>query len=436
VIVRDTAARGKHFRLTRAGGAVRVEVEYRIRLAPGETMRFPEVEVVFHGGGWREGFNAYRAWVKSWYQPRGPRPEWAKRAFWARRDYPLGGSGHLFHVRENRYAFDDLLADAQSLGGADFIDISGWALSNSVGRVGDYPIELGGAADLAKNIGAAGVPTGLYFEGYLADKASKTGRRAAPAWQIIDENGSPRWWTGGAELFVCPYVAEVAQETGAAAVYLDEFGFGNKRCYATTHGHAPGVGTMEGELEMVRAVRRELAAAGRASTMLYIEETPPDAAAPYYDAAFCYALPMARVPPGAVKLNLWRFVFPDVRLWDMVSLGVHPRALPAEDMRLSLWHGNGAWLKGHVETWYGEENLAFLRRAHELLLRHADAFAGQAEPLVASPNPEVWINRFEGKTETVFTLFNASYRTVRMTFEGREVTIGPREVEVVASAAR
>ncbi len=446
VIVRDTEARGKRFRLRKAGAAVSAEVRYAVRLAPGETVRYPDVDVVFHGGGWREGFDAYRRWVGTWYVPRGPRPAWLRSAFWARRDYPVGGSGELFDVRAKRYTFDRLIRDSEAFGGADFIDISGWALSDKVGRVGDYPIELGGPADLARNIGGAqgrGIPTGLYFEGYLVDKNSQIGRRSGAAWQIIDAAGRPMWWQGESELFVCPYVAgwqkylagrvaSVAHQVGADAVYLDEFGFGNKRCYSSAHGHRPGVGTMEGELAMVGAVRRALNDAGRGSTALYIEETPPDAAAPYYDAAFCYALPMARTA-NPVKLNLWRFVFPDVRLWDMVSIGVHPRALPAEDFRLSLWHGNGAWLKGHTESWYGEDVLAFLRRAHGLLKQHAAAFAGKAEPLIASPHPDVLINRFQGKQETVYTLLNSSYRTVRFSFQGRDLAIAPREVEVVGA---
>ena len=289
VVVRDTAARGKHFRLHKTGATVRVEVLYTVTLEPGETQRYPDVEVSFHGGDWHQGFAAYRRWVASWYKPRGPRPAWLRAAFWARRDYPVGGTGHLFDERANHYRFCNLIRNSQALGGADFIDLSGWALSKSSGRVGDYPIELGGPEDLARNVASArskGVYTGLYFEGYLMDKGSRIGRHSGAEWQIIDATGRPKWWKGEAELFVCPYVqawqqylsgrvSEVARQVGAGAVYLDEYGFGHQRCYSTTHGHPPGVGTMQGELAMVHAVRRALDAAGRSETMLYIEETPP-----------------------------------------------------------------------------------------------------------------------------------------------------------------
>lgn len=445
VIVRDTEGRYKSFRLARQQASIRLEARYPVRLAPGETYRAPDVAVVSHGGDWREGFQAYREWVAQWYRPAGPRPEWLRSAFWCRRDYPIGGSGRLFDVSRNRYTFDDLIRDGQAFGGIDFIDISGWALSDSVGRVGDYPIELGGPADLRRNIALAaerGIPTGLYFEGYLIDKNSGIGRRSGEAWQLIDAAGRRMWWPGGSpELFVCPLIPEwqqylagrmaaVAREVGAQAVYLDEHGLGNRRCFSNTHGHAPGAGAIPGEIRMAGEVRRALDRAGLRQTAVYTEFNPVDAAAPCYDAAFCYALQHADPRLSTAKLNLWRFAFPDVRLWDMVSVGVHPRSLPAEDFRLSLWHGNGAWLKGHSETWYAEETLAFLRRARALLKQHAAAFGGAADPLVESPHRAVFVNRFRGGGRTVYTLFNSAYRTVRFSFLGRAHTLGPREVEV------
>ncbi len=448
LLVEDTEGRAKSFRLEKRGAVVHMVVQQKVRLAPGETYHAPEAVVEFHNGDWRQGFAAYRAWLKTWYKPAGPRPEWLGSAFFCRRDYPVGGSGRLFDVRANRYTFEDLLRDGEAFGGVDFIDISGWALSDKVGRVGDYPIELGGAGDLRKNMAWArerGVPTGLYFEGYLIDKNSEVGRRWGAAWQMVDAKGGPRWWPGGSpEMFVCPHVpawreylagriAAVAAEAGAAAVYIDEQGFADpgKNCFATSHGHPPGVGPLQGEIALAREVRRALDAAGQRAVMMYLEENPPDTLAPYYDAAFSYALPRADATLSPLKLNLFRFAFPDVRLWDMLSIGIHPRALSPEDFRLSLWHGNGVWLKGHSDTWYGEDLLAFLQRARQILRRHRAAFGGEAEPLVASPHPAVFIHRFTGGGETVYTLWNASFRTVRFSFLGRERTLGPRDVDVV-----
>lgn len=446
LLVRDTGGRFKTFRLSKRGTSTSLEVRYPVRLAPGETYRAPEAALVTHGGGWREGFEAYRQWLATWYKPAGPRPAWLRSAFWARRDYPVGGSGHLFDVRHNRYTFTELIRDGQAFGGIDFIDISGWALSDTVGRVGDYPIELGGPDDLRRNIALAfksGIPTGLYFEGYLIDRNSAIGRRSGEAWQMVDAAGRRMWWPGGSpELFACPLIpawqsylagraAAVAASVGAHAVYLDEHGMGTRRCFAPSHGHPAGAGVIPGEIQMARQTRQALDRAGLPQTMIYTEYSPVDAAAPYCDAAFCYALQQADARLSPAKLNLWRFAFPDIRLWDMVSVGVHPRALPPEDFRLSLWHGNGAWLKGHSDTWYGPELLASLRRARWLLKEYAAAFAGQAEPLVDSPHPAVVMNRFRGGGRTVCTLFNTSFRTVRFSLAGRQRVLGPRDVDVV-----
>ncbi len=139
MILQDPSGRWKKFRLHKAGASVLVEVEYTVRLAPGETFRPPDALVTTHGGDWRQGFETYRQWVAAWYKPKGPRPSWLRSAFWARRDYPVGGTGRLFDTLRNRYTYGEFLRDGQRFGGIDFIDISGWALSETRGRVGDYP---------------------------------------------------------------------------------------------------------------------------------------------------------------------------------------------------------------------------------------------------------------------------------------------------------
>jgi hypothetical protein len=452
VIYQDTSGAAKTFRLRKQGASVFIEVQHRMRLAPGEKVRMADAVIAYHGGDWRQGLEAYRAWVRTWNPPREPRAPWLRSAFWCRRDYPVGGTDRLFDARSGKYTFPELVRDGEAFGGIDFIDISGWALSEKVGRVGDYPIELGGAQDLRQNIAWAqsqGIPTGLYFEGFLIDKNSNVGRRYGAQWQMVDAGGQPRWWPGGSpELFVCPHIPEwrsylagriaaVAAEVGADAVYIDEHGFADpgKNCYAANHPHPPGAPPLPGEIAMARQVRAALDAAGRRATAMYLEETPPDVLVPYYDAAFSYNLEHADARLSTAKINLSRFVFPSLRLWDMVSTGVHPRVLWPEDFRLSLWHGNGAWLKGHSDTWYGEDLLTFLRRARQLLKTHAAAFSGAADPLVESPHRAVLVNRFRGGGQTVYTLFNATYRTVRFTFLGKPETLGPRDVLVRAAPA-
>jgi hypothetical protein len=446
VIVEDTSGQAKTFVLKKERDSVTDRAEYHIHLAAHETYSAPPATVVFHNGDWRSGFHAYQRWLTSWHDQGAPQPAWLERSFYMRRDYPIGGSGLLFDELKNRYTFDRLLQDGRTFGGIDFIDISGWALSEAKGRVGDYPIELGGPADLRANIQQARrehVPTGLYFEGYLVDKNSDVGRDHGAQWQLIEKDGNGKVWPHSPEIFLCPHVsawqsyltdrvASVAKQTGARAVYLDEFGCDNWQCYATDHGHPAGANMIGGQIGMAKQLREALDEEGLKQTILYTECPQVDIAAPYVDGSFTYALPSSVPAAYGAKLNLWRFAFPHVRLWDMLSSGVEPHILSAEDFRFSFWHGDGVWLKGRSDTWYGKDILDFLRWAHPLLLKHAAAFAGDAEPLIDSPDPHILINQFRGGGEIVYTLFNNTYETRRVTFHGRTITLAPRGVDLVA----
>lgn len=448
VLVKDLRGQSKVFAMRKQGALIQDETQYRIHIEPGQSYTAPATSIVLHNGDWHSGFAAYRHWLAEWYKPQTPRPTWLSHSFYMRRDYPLGGTGLLYDESSQKYSFDMLMKEGHAFGGIDFIDISGWALSDEHGRVGDYPIELGGVGNLRENIARASsqqVPTGLYFEGHLIDKRSDIGRKESEAWQVIDKDGKGLWWPHGSpELFVCPYIPSwqkylaekmttIAGETGAKAVYLDEFGCGNRNCYAEDHGHAVGANEIDGEIGMLQQVRRTLDEAGHSSTIVYTECAPVDVATPYVDGSFTYALSSSQPTAYEVKLNLWRFAFPKVKLWDMVSAGVEPHILSAEDFRLAFWQGDGVWLKGRAATWYGEDILEFLRWARPLLQEHADALTDAAEPLVESPDPDVLINRFHGTTETVYTLFNSSYQTKSVTFKTHSIVLAPRGVQLISS---
>jgi hypothetical protein len=447
VIVEDTTGQAKTFALAKTGNKILDHTDYAVHIRAHETYALPSARVVLHNGDWHTGFHAYQQWLASWYKPHTAHPTWLQNSFYMRRDYPVGGSGLLFDETNNRYSFGRLIQDGEAFGGIDFIDISGWALSDTHGRVGDYPIELGGIEDLRNNIATATsdhIPTGLYFEGYLIDKNSEVGHAHGAQWQIIGQDGKGLWWPHGSpEMFVCPRIpdwqtylsgrmASTAKETGAQAVYLDEFGCRDGRCFAPDHGHPVGANMIGGEIGMERKVREALDEGGMTSTIVYTECPPVDAAAPFVDGSFTYALPSSKPGSYGAKLNLWRFAFPKVRLWDMVSSGVEPHILSAEDFRYAFWMGDGVWLKGRSNTWYGQNILDFLRWAHPLLHQHAAAFAGDAEPLISSPDSQILINSFRGGGEVVYTLFNDSYTTKQFDFHGRQFALPPRGVDLLA----
>ena len=303
LLVKDISLRAKVFSLNKQGERATLAVSYSypvegpgnyrqaILLAPGERFEAPSAGLLVHWGDWRPAFRAYRDWVKTWYHPL-PRKDWFANVFSVRRDYPIGGTGKLFDMAANHYTIEKLITEGQEIGGADMIDISGWAYSPRYGRVGDYcHFTLGGLDDLKQSIARSqsqGVPVGLYTEGYLDDLNSLIGEQYGREWQMVDRQGTPRAWAGaGSEVFECPYAkgwqdymsataARVVSETGAKAFYLDEYGFSppEQACYSTVHGHAPGATPAAGEREMMIAVRHSMDTVDPMSA-LYIEEMPP-----------------------------------------------------------------------------------------------------------------------------------------------------------------
>ena len=450
VIVEDDGLHAKVFSLEKRGERTSLAVSYSypvsgpgnylqgIRLAPGQNFRAPPTELLVHRGDWRPAFQAYRDWTKTWYRPL-PRKEWFARVFNMRRDYPIGGTGKLFDIFGNQYTLDKLISEGEKIGGVDMIDISGWAYSPRYGRVGEYSgFSLGGLDNFRQGIAqaqATGVPVGLYTEGYLVDLNSLIGEQHGKEWQMVDRAGTPRAWPGASsEVFECPYAkgwqafmagtaARVLADTGAKAFYLDEYGFSEpeKACYCATHGHFPGATPAEGERQMMVKVRAAMDTVDRQAA-LYIEEAPPDLNAPLVDGAFCYALNFADEETSPGKINLYRFLFPHLKLFDMVSAGINPTSMTAADMKLSFLNGNGLWLKGDLDSWYSPEVKAFIVRAHRALREHSEAFtAGNVEPLVPTLAPGILANRFSSERETVYTFYNRGFRT----FRGNVLAIAP-----------
>ena len=108
--------------------------------------------------------------------------------------------------------------------------------------------------------------------------------------------------------------------------------------------------------------------------------------------------------------------------------------------------GDGYYLKGTCLL-SDDHSRAFHRRVFRVQHAYADAFTSRdVEPLVCTEVPNLFANRFSTAEETVWTLYNANYRTVRghvMTVRHREgaryVDVWnerPVEVEVVGDSAR
>ena len=385
----------------------------------------------FHSGDWHVAFQSYKSWCKTWYKPNPRTRSILKDVFICRRDYPIGGTGYLFDIKNNHYTLPNLIEESvQDLGGIDMIDISSWAYSEKFGRVGEYEkYELGGKEDFRNGIREShdlNIPVGLYFESYLLDPRSTAGSKYGKDWQVIDKNYKPKTWPGNEEMYMCPFAPDwrdflsqsmlsVANDTEVNAVYMDQYGYGNRNniCFSPDHGHSLGEHPILGEHGMLRQVRQTLNKSER-PVALYTEQVPNDISSQFVDAAFDYSFWRERNYQSPAKLHLFRFAFPSFKIVQLFHPGIDPRAASAEDAKLCFFYGEAMWLKGRAKSWFSSECRQFIKKSHRIFHDHIDAFTAQdIEPMIPTHQPGLYANRFKGENETIITLYNATPFTIR-----------------------
>jgi len=78
-----------------------------------------------------------------------------------------------------------------------------------------------------------------------------------------------------------------------------------------------------------------------------------------------------------------------------------------------FFNGDDLWLQGEPDSRWQPEALTVLRKCMAVLREHVDAFASdRCEPLVPTLVGRVFANKFEGESKTVWTLYNANWRSV------------------------
>ena len=426
LLMPDADLTGKTFRFRQEADGAALSVLFdKLTVASGQTLTLPAAQLMPHLGDWHEPFDVYRRTMRTLAKPdREPR---LADLFYCRRDYPVSGTGYLFDSGAKRYTLDVLIAEStRSFGGLDMIDISGWAIHNATGRVGDYRTnDLGGLTELKRAIAVAhqkGIKVGLYFEGYLIDKRAPLAQKALPAWQMVGKDGKPRWWPGDMEFFACPghapwreelssAIADVAAAVEPDAVYVDEFGFGDDVhvCWSPHHGHAVPSNPLQEEAKMLRLIRQKLEERSP-KVGIYIEQVPCDAMIPLVDGAFNYGMYRNPLPQHPTRLPLHRFVYPELAHIEMVAHGLRPIGINQDDLHRCVFSGAGVWLKGRSESWFSEGFRQTARRAREIFQKYGSVFhSADCDPLIATLQPELYANRFATADAILITVYNAGY---------------------------
>ncbi len=431
----DTTCLRKHYVLEKEDGLFTIGVEYPERtLKPGQRFQTATAIVTATDGDWRRGLDAYRAWLQTWYRPAAPRKAWFREIFNFRQRFlwmwdPLAeadGTLHLMRaVEEARREF----------GGIDYLHLFDWGnvpgYGRLYGRTGDHqPFESirGGREGLRRAIAevqAAGVPVGLYIEGYLLQERGKLGKAFGKQWQLIGRDGAGRYWPGVSEMYVCPAVdawqevqastyATKLRELNVDGMYVDQFGFAGaeKDCHSADHGHAVPSFAVQTERDCTRAIRRRIDAA-KPNVAVYTEETPVDVTSQYQDGSFTYAMFSAQRTRTRVPLNAARFAFPDFKTIEILFCD-RPTGSWATGVGWVFFNGEAIWLEGPAEEWFEPATREMIRRCYRILHEHRDAFTTLGpQPLVPTEAGGVYANAFPAGGKTVYTLYNSRHRTYR-----------------------
>lgn len=423
----DTDAIYRHHVIHKDGEGVDLQVEYwPVEVPPGGLVETVPTALRAHTGDWRRALQIYAAWTRSWYRPLVPRKDWFRRVFYYQQALAWG---ELREPGNGRWRMRETIAKYRDFHGClDYLHIFDFGQSQVYGRVGDYSHydELGGLEAMREAIAeakAAGVPIGLYIEGYLCDDRGVWGREHVSRYDIRRRDGEPLLWPGAPhEHMMCPATdgwrrhlaetyARVAAELQPSGMYIDQYGFADtwKTCWSRDHGHPVPYAPLRGERDTTRAIREAVPP----DIATLTEEVPCDATTQYQDGALGYSVTYSDQRLAPHRVELLRFVFPSFKVFQLVSYnrfvegGWHLLKWP-------FFNGEGYWLHHGTEDSFCPDARRFLAAALRVLHEHADAFCSEdVEPLVPTLVPTVYANRFSGERETVWTLYNADYRTVR-----------------------
>lgn len=398
-------------------------------VAPGETWECVPVAIAAVPGDWRDQVASYRDWLRGWYRPAAPRKPWFARVFGFPSYSPTEPFSRPLDERVDLVGHAKKIEDA--LGCRDYMHLFGWAITEEHGHWGAYDEyqQLGGLSRFAEEVRKsqrAGIPVGLYLDGYLvATRATGPTMEQRERWAVRAADGKMLYHENYDAHSMCPYTSgwrdhlvgayrRVAAEVKPDGMYLDEFGKSmvGRICHATDHGHRSPMGMSPGEGILAREIR----AAVPPEIALYCEYIPSDVMCQHLDGAFGHtalhghADGYDRLSPH--YLNLQRFVQPDFKVFELIYYA------PLKNGNWSLlkypfFNGEGYYMTGAYTGGDGHAR-DFLRKALRILRQHADAFASaDVEPLVSTAAPGLFANRFSGPGETVWTVYNSNYRTLR-----------------------
>ncbi|NMA19921.1 MAG: hypothetical protein GX927_05015 [Lentisphaerae bacterium] len=443
------------FRLQDGNGSG-IAVDYqRSTLAPGKTFVLPVTLIGSHSGNWKAPMNTYANWAKSVWTFR-PYPGKLSQKFNYLAGFGCEGELYTGHVwdREGFEAKNDICEingwwsvsplapwntpweQFEQLGAAAQQDMKssfGYGIDPFSrkpfyvfcrGDYDSYNPQWGGLPRFRrqlKEVRDKGKISLLYMDPVIVCGNSRYGKTEAPSYAVInpdwkDPHQCPKNPTVP-ENVVCNYysycmclntsgylekiaedVKRVIEETGADGIRLDEYGHRGYVCLSKNHKHIFGehgqhvwLQALEHSLKLIREVIPQ-------DTLLVSEFPQADFAASRLDASLSYDICRRQSPLRPLQINLFRFYFPECRLFELNVGG------PQNAKDIMLFNGNGVFNSG------GRYSKEYTKIVHE----NAKCFVGEIEPLVTTLRKFVYANRFSSidGNKILYSLYNGTGQTI------------------------
>ncbi|MHB9035724.1 MAG: DUF6259 domain-containing protein [Armatimonadota bacterium] len=433
----DTTGVATSFPITKDGASL-AACSLDFTLGSGQSWHSPTSVVHIYDGNkkFKEPFASYGRWARATWWTHDQVPMWLRDRFlsFAVLEY-VGNAGFV----QGLYNYGRFLAGEQAeaykqtFGGHPFLEWSSWQKHGDLmpngffypHTLGDYRFEdrWGGATAYNAEVARchnADARVCLYFIGRTVWKQSQVGLDHHDDWGWMDSPGhiNEDWsgqeaWGGVTDYWsFCPQVPgwqqylrdacrTALEQSGADAARLDTEAE-SLICYNPNHSHSTD--PLTGLLTYLQVVRSGIKAAGSDKAMMG-EFAGSDAAARYFDAVLSQGHDPNQYLVGAMfgyGLSPFRFVFPEVKLFDWGSMGGDANYHMGS--RRALFNGNGVTVGDITNAQLKELNFAA-----ERMRSMGDVFASlDCEPLVSTRNAGVVANRFSLNGREVYTLWNQS----------------------------
>lgn len=404
------------------------------RLAAGEAWTLPTCIVAISPGDWRESFRLYRQWVRTWYKPKPPAQDWYKNSF-----------VHSWHVPDsNPDDKADFMASAEpgrkAFDYANSLTFYAWHVREgqdepNAGYSGQYGRNatwwVGGEDHFRASIKKArdaGIAISLYTNALIInDKAEPYGakRPEFDGLGTVTDNANTLGYRPcmGMEEWIDYMVTcqkYLTADLGARIVYLDEMGHGGRVCYRKDHPHKSPEPYYYGERELTRRIQAAVAE----EVTICSENLPEDIRLQYQNAFYNAGIGRGVRPHTTVPMNMARFAFPDIKCFNLIY-HYEMKDQNWDLLKFVLFNGDSYGLSRSYdpESYFSEEAIQEHKRMFRILHENADVFTSfDVEPFIPAKIPGVFVNRFRSGEKTIWTVFNAGYRTAR----GKLLEIEPK----------